>query len=183
MIDLILSASFGCQAKVSILLESEGSMHRFSRLDDQYSIPSSTVLHGGDLSRDEEDLQQCSQIFPSDSKVGDALTLTLSNVVSLRSVTILLGIHVYFFSVIGMILFPPAKDSRTDRADEGTKYFADFPDAVLNLIVLLTTANNPDGNPIFFSSFLGIRCVVSDLTGLFQESIVHYLLRGFSDHR
>ncbi len=58
------------------------------------------------------------------------------------SVTILLGIHIYFFSVIGMILFPPIK---VDRADEGTKYFPDFPDALLNLLVLLTTANNPDG--------------------------------------
>ena len=57
MIDLILSASFGCQAKVNIPLKHEGSMHRFSHLDDQYSLPSSTVLHGGDLSRDEEDLQ------------------------------------------------------------------------------------------------------------------------------
>ena len=79
----------------------------------------------------------------------DPFTPITSDDFCARSVTILLGIHVYFFSVIGMILFPPAKDSRTDRADEGTKYFADFPDAVLNLIVLLTTANNPDGNPIF----------------------------------
>jgi len=31
------------------------------------------------------------------------------NSISLLSVTILLGIHIYFFSVIGMILFPPVK--------------------------------------------------------------------------
>lgn len=32
--------------------------------------------------------------------------------------------------------------------DEGTKYFPDFPDALINLIVLLTTANNPDGKKL-----------------------------------
>ncbi|CAF1034473.1 unnamed protein product [Adineta ricciae] len=93
------------------------------------------------------------------------------------SVTILLGIHVYFFSVIGMILFPPArKDSPSERTDEGTKYFPDFADALLNLVVLLTTANNPDVTIpaysknrlyiIYFAVFLtiGLYCLMTLFT-------------------
>ncbi|CAF3767666.1 unnamed protein product [Adineta steineri] len=93
------------------------------------------------------------------------------------SVTILLGIHVYFFSVIGMILFPPArKDSPSERPNEGTKYFPDFPDALLNLVVLLTTANNPDITLpaysknrlyiIYFAVFLtiGLYCLMTLFT-------------------
>ncbi|CAF3296819.1 unnamed protein product [Rotaria socialis] len=94
------------------------------------------------------------------------------------SVTLLLGIHIYFFSVIGMILFPPAKrkDSTNDRIDEGTKYFPDFPDALINLVVLLTTANNPDVTLpaysknrlyiIYFAIFLtiGLYCLMTLFT-------------------
>jgi hypothetical protein len=43
------------------------------------------------------------------------------------------------------LFFFQSKNSSNDRADEGTRYFPDFPDALLNLVVLLTTANNPDG--------------------------------------
>ncbi|CAF1420605.1 unnamed protein product [Rotaria sordida] len=94
------------------------------------------------------------------------------------SVTLLLAIHIYFFSVIGMILFPPAKskDPTSDRMDEGTKYFPDFPDALINLIVLLTTANNPDVTLpaysknrlyiIYFAIFLtiGLYCLMTLFT-------------------
>lgn len=45
--------------------------------------------------------------------------------------------------------FSKGRDLKNDRIDEGTKYFPDFPDSLINLIVLLTTANNPDGKKLF----------------------------------
>ncbi|CAF4070225.1 unnamed protein product, partial [Rotaria sp. Silwood2] len=66
--------------------------------------------------------------------------------------------------------------STDDRIDEGTKYFPDFPDALINLIVLLTTANNPDVTLpaysknrlyiIYFAIFLtiGLYCLMTLFT-------------------
>jgi len=59
-------------------------------------------------------------------------------------------------NIFSIINFLQSKNSPNDRADEGTRYFQDFPDALLNLVVLLTTANNPDGKQkkifdLFFS--------------------------------
>ena len=38
---------------------------------------------------------------------------------------------------------------------EGDKFFANFPDALINLLVLLTTANNPDGKRGEYPECLG----------------------------
>ncbi|KAF1329490.1 Two pore calcium channel protein 1, partial [Globisporangium splendens] len=70
----------------------------------------------------------------------------------LLTITVLIVIY----AVCGMVLF--------EGTDEGTTYFNNFPDACLNLLILLTTANFPDvmmpiysqvrAGSLFFVSFL-----------------------------
>lgn len=64
------------------------------------------------------------------------------------SVLFLFGLHLYFFTMFGMILFPHTiqhkeEDFLTDYV-EGKKFFKDIGQSIMSLIVLLTTANNPD---------------------------------------
>lgn len=59
-------------------------------------------------------------------------------------------LFIIFMNVLKIFLsFSKGRDLKNDRIDEGTKYFPDFPDSLINLIVLLTTANNPDGKKLF----------------------------------
>ena len=84
------------------------------------------------------------------------------------SVLILLILHVYIFAMIGMLLFPPPNTLHSESIndsdqslvgavngsnqskhrefseEEGSKYFNSVEDSLTNLLVLLTTANNPD---------------------------------------
>ena len=70
------------------------------------------------------------------------------------SVLFLLCLHMYFFTMLGMVLFSPrnvfanstahhGKDSFND-IKEGQQYFEDIGSSIISLLVLLTTANNPD---------------------------------------
>jgi len=63
------------------------------------------------------------------------------------SVLFLFGLHLFFFTMFGMMLFPRERTNMTDYfsdSGEGKLYFKDLGSSIISLIVLLTTANNPD---------------------------------------
>lgn len=79
------------------------------------------------------------------------------------SVLFLMCLHLYFFTMLGMVLFTPEdmlynqtsiSDTTSGKhrhsidqlndSNEGKAYFDDLGAAVMSLVVLLTTANNPD---------------------------------------
>ncbi|XP_053142628.1 two pore channel protein 2 isoform X2 [Hemicordylus capensis] len=56
----------------------------------------------------------------------------------IASVMLLLALHLFLFTIFGMLLFARTKDK------EWQGYFHNLPDSLTSLLVLLTTANNPD---------------------------------------
>ncbi|TKC52282.1 hypothetical protein EI555_000401, partial [Monodon monoceros] len=60
----------------------------------------------------------------------------------MASIGLLLAAHLCLFTMLGMLLFPGEKDDRRDR--QRLTYFRNLPEALTSLLVLLTTANNPD---------------------------------------
>ncbi|XP_066490105.1 two pore channel protein 2 [Tiliqua scincoides] len=60
----------------------------------------------------------------------------------IASVMLLLALHLFIFTMFGMLLFARTKDNRQDKEWQG--YFHNLPDSLTSLLVLLTTANNPD---------------------------------------
>ncbi|XP_069134702.1 two pore channel protein 2-like isoform X2 [Argopecten irradians] len=142
------------------------------------------------------------------------------------SVLLLLALHLYVFTLLGMLLFPTPRDinkpgnnsieyylmqnnsnsttmtpiSNTTQqpvVQEGHTYFRTISNAFMNLLVLLTTANNPDvmmpayqnnrfyalyfiiflliGNYCFMNMFLAV--IYNQFRGYFQTSMQASLLR------
>ncbi|XP_041132702.1 two pore calcium channel protein 2-like isoform X2 [Polyodon spathula] len=60
----------------------------------------------------------------------------------ITSVMLLLALHLCLFTMFGMLLFARGKDSNGNA--EWQAYFRNLPDSLTSLLVLLTTANNPD---------------------------------------
>ncbi|CAF1583402.1 unnamed protein product [Rotaria magnacalcarata] len=103
-------------------------------------------------------------------------------------------IHILFFAAMAMFLFPRS-DNRPDS--QGSTYFSNLHDAVLHLLVLHSTANNPDVmmpaysdyrlNALFFIIFviIGIYWIQNIVTavvyrafrGYFLSSIINSQLR------
>jgi hypothetical protein len=58
--------------------------------------------------------------------------------------------HILFFATVAMFLFPRSNG----KDNQGSTYFTSLHDSVFNLLVLYSTANNPDimmpGNIHFF---------------------------------
>ena len=124
LIDLILSTSFGCRSKVrfhsfssikALLIAIRHSYRRsifgiffdlFTWLWFRKRWRKSSIVY--------ENLSYRSWGTSHRFKKGDRE----DSFMMLCSVTILLGIHVYFFSVIGMILFPPVKVFARRRTNE-----------------------------------------------------------------
>ncbi|XP_075401356.1 two pore channel protein 2 isoform X2 [Tenrec ecaudatus] len=81
-------------------------------------------------------------LLQNSSLMKKTLKCIRSTLPQLASLALLLVLHLCFFTMFGMLLFTGEKDDGVSK--ERLLYFRNLPEALTSLLVLLTTANNPD---------------------------------------
>uniref|UniRef100_A0A8C3XWL9 Two pore channel protein 2 n=1 Tax=Chelydra serpentina TaxID=8475 RepID=A0A8C3XWL9_CHESE len=127
-------------------------------------------------------------LLQNSSMMKKTLKCVNSTLPEMASVVLLLAVHLCLFTMFGMLLFARSKDKQQDK--EWVGYFHNLPDSLTSLLVLLTTANNPDvmipaysknrAYSIFFILFtvLGNLFLMNLLTAIIYNQFRGYLLKS-----
>ncbi|XP_035828200.1 two pore calcium channel protein 2 [Aplysia californica] len=133
-------------------------------------------------------------------KIVNCLRMTLPEVIS---VLLLLALHLFVFTLFGMLLFPEYEAAPSNvtmylinsstpgpvpTPSEGHQYFHSLLDSLVSLLVLLTTANNPDVTMPAYSRnryaslffilylFIGLYCLMNMLLAVIYNQFRGYFL-------
>ncbi|XP_040465045.1 two pore calcium channel protein 2 [Falco naumanni] len=127
-------------------------------------------------------------LLQNSSMMKKTLKSINSTLPEMASVVLLLAVHLSLFTMFAMLLFARTKDGQQDK--EWVVYFRNLPDSLTTLLVLLTTANNPDvmipaysknrAYSIFFILFtvLGNLFLMNLLTAIIYNQFRGYLLKS-----